>query len=204
MPKKKYYVVWKGKKTGVFDKWAECKLQIENFTGALYKSFESEEEAIKASLEKAGKYIGKPKQPIRKSAKKPILNSISVDAACSGNPGALEYQGVETASGKQLFHVGPFEEGTVNLGEFLALVHGLAFLKKRKLEIPIYSDSITAIKWVRDQKIKTTLERNANTKELFELVDRGIVWLQTNSYSNPILKWETSSWGEIPADFGRK
>jgi len=204
MPKKKYYVVWKGKKTGIFETWAECKLQIENFTGALYKSFENEQEAIKALTGKPNKYIGKPKQKTGLSAGKPLLKSISVDAACSGNPGVLEYQGVETASGKQLFHVGPFEEGTVNLGEFLALVHGLAFLKKRKLEIPIYSDSVTAIKWVRDKKIKTTLERTPKTEELFKLVDRGINWLQTNTYSNPVLKWKTASWGEIPADFGRK
>ena len=141
-----------------------------------------------------------PKRPI----KKPLMNTISVDAACSGNPGVLEYQGVETATGKLLFHLGPFEEGTVNLGEFLAIVHGLAFLKKRNLDIPIYSDSVTAIKWVKDKKIKTTLERNAKTQSLFEYVDRGILWLLNNEYSNPILKWETTSWGEIPADFGRK
>ncbi len=204
MSKKKYYVVWKGRKTGIFDRWDDCKKQIENYTGALYKSFEGEDEAMKALAGKPGKFIGKASRAKKTTNKKPLLNSISVDAACSGNPGVLEYQGVETATGKQLFYVGPFNEGTVNLGEFLALVHGLAFLQKRNLDIPIYSDSVTAIKWVRDKKIKTNLERKPNTKELFELVDRGIKWLQKNTYPNTILKWETSFWGEIPADFGRK
>ncbi len=204
MPKKKFYVVWKGKNPGVYESWDECKKQIENFTGALYKSFESETNAVRAFASKPSLYIGKTSSKSQKTNKKPLMNTISVDAACSGNPGALEYQGVETATKKLLFHLGPFPEGTVNLGEFLALVHGLAFLKKRKLDIPIYSDSVTAMKWVKDKKIKTNLERNKRTEELFEYVDRAILWLINNEYKNPILKWETSSWGEIPADFGRK
>jgi ribonuclease HI len=204
MPKKKFYVVWKGKNPGVYESWDECKKQIENFTGALYKSFESETNAIRAFASKPSLYIGKTNSKPSKTSKKPLMNTISVDAACSGNPGALEYQGVETATKKLLFHLGPFPEGTVNLGEFLALVHGLAFLKKRKLDIPIYSDSVTAMKWVKDKKIKTNLERNKRTEELFEYVDRALLWLINNEYKNPILKWETSSWGEIPADFGRK
>jgi ribonuclease HI len=197
-------VVWKGKNPGVYESWDECKKQIENFTGALYKSFESETNAIRAFASKPSLYIGKTNSKPSKTSKKPLMNTISVDAACSGNPGALEYQGVETATKKLLFHLGPFPEGTVNLGEFLALVHGLAFLKKRKLDIPIYSDSVTAMKWVKDKKIKTNLERNKRTEELFEYVDRALLWLINNEYKNPILKWETSSWGEIPADFGRK
>ena len=204
MPKKKFYVVWKGKNPGVYESWAECKKQIENFTGALYKSFESETNAVRAFANKPSMYIGKANAKPKKTNKKPLMNTISVDAACSGNPGALEYQGVETATGKLLFHLGPFKEGTVNLGEFLALVHGLAFLKKRNLDIPVYSDSVTAMKWVRDKKIKTTLERNKVTEPLFEYVDRALLWLINNEYKNPILKWETASWGEIPADFGRK
>ena len=208
--KQKYYVVWKGHKPGIYLSWNECKKQIDNYTGALYKAFEDKETAIKAANSSPSKYIGNgskinlmTKEQMLKIGR-PNPNSISVDAACSGNPGILEYQGVETATKKRLFHVGPFPEGTVNLGEFLAIVHGLAFLKKRNLDIPIYSDSVTAMKWVRDKKVNTKLERNAKNLELFELVDRGINWLKCNTFSNPIIKWETSCWGEIPADFGRK
>lgn len=42
--------------------------------------------------------------------------------------------------------------GTNNLGEFLAIVHGLAYLKKQNKNIPIYSDSRTAISWVKNKK----------------------------------------------------
>lgn len=207
MGKRKFYVVWKGHKPGIYNSWDECKTQINGFTGAVYKSFEDKTIAEKAFKSKPHLYMGNNKANALKPDTKiglPIKNSISVDAACSGNPGILEYQGVQTANKKLLFHLGPFPEGTVNIGEFLALVHGLAFLKKHNSDIPIYSDSVTAMKWVRDKKVKTKLERNSKNETLFQLVDRGIEWLKNNSYPNKIIKWETSVWGEIPADFGRK
>jgi ribonuclease HI len=207
--KQKYYVVWQGKTPGIYDNWAEAEKQIKGVADAKYKSYEIESEAIKAFSEKAEKHIYGKKENLTQNitnAKigKPIAESISVDAACSGNPGVLEYQGVETISKKIIFKMGPFPEGTVNLGEFLALVHGIAFLQKHNSNLSIYSDSRTALAWVKNKKIKTTLERNNKNKELFELVDRAILWLNSNNYTNKTLKWETEFWGENPADFGRK
>lgn len=207
--KQKYYVVWQGKRPGIYDNWAEAEEQIKGVEGAKYKSYEIQSEAIKAYSEKAEKHIYGNAKVLEKpninlNIGQPIRESISVDAACAGNPGRLEYQGVETISKKPIFRMGPFPEGTVNLGEFLAIVHGIALLQKHNSDLPIYSDSRTAIAWVRNKKIKTNLERNSKNKELFELVDRALVWLNTNSYANKILKWETEFWGENPADFGRK
>lgn len=45
MAKKKYYAVRKGKKTGLFETWDECKAQVDGFSGAEYKSFSTKEEA---------------------------------------------------------------------------------------------------------------------------------------------------------------
>lgn len=90
------------------------------------------------------------------------------------------------------------------MGEFLALVHGLAFLKKYNSDRNIYSDSKIAIGWVKRKKCNTKLKRTAQNKQLFELIERAEYWLKTNTYSTKILKWETKAWGEIPADFGRK
>ncbi|MCF8302716.1 MAG: ribonuclease H family protein [Bacteroidales bacterium] len=208
--KKKYYVVWEGRERGVFSSWDECKKQIQGYTGAKYKSFPSLEQAKAAFEGDSGDFIGKdiPKKVVSEAERKvigePEPNSLAVDAACSGNPGVLEYQGVYTATGTIIFHQGPFDEGTVNIGEFLALVHGLAYLKKRKSNIPIYSDSRTAIKWVKTRQVKTKLVPSRKNKKLFEMIDRAIIWLKNNDYENPILKWETGVWGEIPADFGRK
>jgi ribonuclease HI len=77
-------------------------------------------------------------------------------------------------------------------------------LKKKGINIPVYSDSSTAIKWVNDKKTKTKLIPSDKNAEIFDLINRAESWLQKNNYSNPLLKWDTKIWGEIPADFGRK
>lgn len=202
MPVKKYYVVWRGLRPGVYDNWKECEKQIRGVEGAVYKSFPGLEEAKLAYAGNWKDYISRRVSNPR--AGNPVSESISVDAACSGNPGVLEYRGVETRSGKQLFHKGPFPLGTINIGEFLAIVHALAFLKKTNNSLPVYSDSRTAIKWVKDKAVKTKLPRNAKSEPLFELLDRAINWLNNSEYPNIVMKWETEYWGEIPADFGRK
>ena len=204
MAKKKFYVVWEGRKKGIFNNWNECLAQVDGFEGAKYKSFESMAEA-KAAYEKGFSW-SKSKSGISKNASSGaiIQDSYAVDAACSGNPGVMEYRGVHVGAKKQIFHQGPFPVGTNNIGEFLAIVHALAMLKKTSDARPIYSDSGTALAWVRNKKAKTTLERNAQTEELWQLIERAENWLKENSYPNKIYKWETEKWGEIPADFGRK
>ena len=210
MAKKKFYVVWKGHKTGVFTSWNVCKKHITNFKGAQYKSFASKDEAEKAFKGRYEDYIGKnTKKEVLSTEElkkygKPIVPSLSVDAACAGNPGKMEYRGVDTQTKKQYFIQGPFEMGTNNIGEFLALVHGLGFLKQKKSDLPIYSDSKIAMSWVKKGQCRTNLQITSKNKELFDLVKRAEIWLKENTYTTQILKWETKAWGEIPADFGRK
>lgn len=199
--KSKYYVVWKGINPGIYTSWEECQKQITGFEKALYKSFESPEEAQKAFI----RGYTAPKAEIKMLPSTILDNSICVDAACSGNPGDMEYRGVETKTRKEIFRIGPMSEGTNNIGEFLAIVHALALLKKlKKDDIAIYTDSKTAMAWVRDKKVKTNLKRSPVNEPIFELLERAIRWIELNQWKNPILKWETESWGEIPADFGRK
>lgn len=208
--KNNFFVVWEGKNPGIYRSWDECKLQVHGYEGALYKSFATEAEAKEALLSPPWDYIGKNAKKKttlpdkNKTVELPDFESLSVDAACSGNPGLMEYRGVYTRTGEEIFHVGPYRDGTNNIGEFLALVHGLAFLKKQNNPLPIYSDSKTAIAWVRNRKAKTKLEKTAVNAELFDLVMRAEKWLAENTFTTSILKWETESWGEIPADFGRK
>lgn len=208
--RKKYYVVWKGHKPGIYDSWPECQEQIKNFEGAIYKSFITEREATNAFLESFTMHIGQNQSAKKgntsnyKNNPEYIYPSISVDAACSGNPGLTEYQGVDTRSKKVIFRKGPFEQGTNNIGEFLGLVHALALFHKSNPHLPIYTDSKTAQAWVRNKKVKTSLARTSSNKPIFDLVDRALIWLHNNTYNNPIIKWDTKKWGEIPADFGRK
>ena len=206
--KSKYYVVWAGNKPGIYGTWNDCRLQISGFQGAVYKSFDTMAEAEKAFRMSPSQFIGinkkSTKVKVSPTGAKPDPDSLSVDAACSGNPGDLEYRGVETASHREIFHMGPYPEGTVNIGEFLAIVHALALLVKTGVNMPVYSDSKTAIKWVKDKKANTKLAETDNNKKLFELVRRAETWLKNNEYPFEVRKWETQYWGEIPADFGRK
>lgn len=223
-PKKKYYVVWKGNAPGVFDSWDECKKQIQGFTGAQYKSFKTKEAAEQAFKRTAKDFIGKTvfqselSETELKHIGKPILESISVDAAYDGK--VMEYRGVYTKTGQQLFLFGPFEEATNNIGEFLAIVHALALLQKQELRpatpplkegaggrlrpLPIYSDSVTAMHWVKLKHANTKLKHTAANQSLFYLIQRAEKWLKENKFPNKLLKWETKAWGENPADFGRK
>ncbi len=207
MPKK-FYVVWKGRKTGIFESWDECSAQVTGYPDAEYKAFpnrEAAEEAFRRPYEEyKGKRIPALSQERLIEIGPPILPSYSVDAACSGNPGVLEYRCVNNQTGREIFRQGPFENGTNNIGEFLALVHALALFKKKGIDLPIYSDSVDAMGWVQDKKCKTRLVRDEKNAELFNLIERAEAWLRDNDYANPILKWETEAWGEIPADFGRK
>lgn len=208
--KKKYYVVWQGHKEGIFESWKVCKEAIFNYPQAQYKSFESKAEAIKAFGGVYADFVGKKKTKPKLSESElskigePNLYSIAVDAASSGNPGKMEYRGVDTQTQKQLFHQGPFLQGTNNIGEFLALVHGLAFLKQQKSDRILYTDSRIAMGWVKHKKCKTKLVPNSKNQKVMELVKRAEDWLKKNTYSTTIVKWETKAWGEIPADFGRK
>ena len=206
--KQKYYVVWRGHKPGIYSTWEACKQQVTGFERAQYKSFTSREEAEQAfeqAYENIRDLIGKKDLTKLTTDRKPILNSLSVDAACKGNPGILEYRGVYTDTGTEIFRRGPYQEGTVNIGEFLAIVLGLAFLKKHKLKMPIYSDSRTALAWVKKRQINTKLKWSKKNEPLLRAVHSAQQWLKENDYSDiPLLKWETKLWGEIPADYGRK
>lgn len=211
MAKQKYYVVWEGVSPGIYQSWTDCQLQVKGYEGAKYKSFDTREEAEQAFASSPYQYIRKHTSSAPQTAQPAsdvlppcvIDNSLAVDAACSGNPGPMEYRGVHVASQQQVFHYGPVK-GTNNIGEFLAIVHGLALLKQKGFDMPIYSDSVNAINWVRQKKCKTKLPRTAETEGLFQMIERAEKWLHDNTYTTRILKWETQKWGEIPADFGRK
>ena len=221
--KQKYYVVWQGKKPGIYTDWDECKEQVHGVLGAQYKSFDTMQEAEQAIRLLYNSVVSGNASPARNASQAsvliidengmttvkpgtetpPILDALAVDAACSGNPGVMEYQGIYIPTRTRVFHY-RVEKGTNNIGEFLAIVHGLSYLKKHHLNQIIYSDSVNAISWVRQKQCKSKLPEDASTTELWDYIHRAENWLRTNSYTTEIRKWDTDRWGEIPADFGRK
>lgn len=138
-------------------------------------------------------------------------SGICVDASCLGNPGPMQYRivrlegdnSMRTVSMKMIFESSQ-SPGTNNIGEFLAVVHALAMCKKNDWPDKVYTDSVTAMAWVRKCKCKTTLE--AISPELSDVIVKSENWLKENTEftADRILKWDTKLWGEIPADFGRK
>ena len=230
----KYYVVWKGFATGVFESWDEAQIQVSGYPDAQYRAFKTMDEAVEAfrqgydqdgliqevkkqvtQLNKEGhkivwdpeksKNTSTPSNPNTSTSLHPyITRSLAVDGACSGNPGTGEYRGVFVETGQELFHFGPIQGATNNIMEFLAIVHGLGFLEKQNLYIPIYSDSVNAQLWVKNGKCKTTIQPDETNEKLFDLIDRAENWLKTHKFRVNIYKWDTKAWGEIPADFGRK
>lgn len=285
--KQKWYVVWAGRVPGVYTSWADTLQQVQGAAGAVYKSFESREEAYAAYAREASHYVsgsaaravgagGKvvgdapkkakpaprigvgtskasavgeagtsddtsPADKAQASAPTPlpsrgprmgrskggkvvnpptdrtdtvlplppavVAEAWAVDAACSGNPGQMEYRGVCLRTGVEVFHVGPLL-GTNNIGEFLAIVHALALAETMAdgamRPTLIYTDSRNAIGWVSKKLCKTTLEHTPKTTAVHDLIARAERWLTTHHYRLPIVKWDTRQWGEVPADFGRK
>ena len=207
MPKKKYYVVWRGRKTGIFTSWAECEKQVKGFVAAEYKSFGTLKEAETAYQSRYEAYKGKSSSlgKWKDASVKPIRPSICVDAACSGSPGKMEYRGVFLESGEEFFRIGPFPDGTNNVGEFLAIVHALTWLLKHDKHMPIYSDSQNATSWIFNGECKTQLKHTGKNAPIFMLIRSAENWLAENELrDDAVLKWKTDLWGENPADFGRK
>lgn len=219
MPKsKKFYAVFEGRQTGLFFTWPDCEAQVKGYKGARYKSFPTRAEAETALMlnqatsqtelflldSQVNSRPGLTAHPQSDSPVPYILDSLSVDASCLGNPGDVEYRGVHTGTKEILFAVGPLAYGTNNLGEFLGIVDGLRYLQARGLTIPIYSDSATGMSWVKKKRVQTKLARRPENQDIFERIDQALEWLNHHTYPNPILKWDTVNWGEIPADYGRK
>lgn len=210
--KKKFYVVWEGKVIGIYDNWETCKNQVWGVEDAKYKAFDTMIEAENAfrlgyeNYYRQQSALDKTKSFhfLSSTDSQPILDSLAVDAACNMVTKQMEYRGVHTRTQEVWFHQGPFQGATNNIGEFLALVHALALLKQKQINIPIYSDSITAIAWVRHKKHKSVVLPTEKNMVIFDLLQRAEFWLQNNIFTTPIIKWNTRCWGEIPADFGRK
>jgi ribonuclease HI len=208
--KPKFYVVWAGRKPGVYASWAEASEQVTGVAGARFKSFESAA-AAREAFEKgqfsdhAGLRAGGTKSLAELADLGVVLDAIAVDAACAGVPGPVQYRGVHVQTGAEIFHQGPFPDATNNIGEFLGIVHALAFLHERgKHDMPVYSDSCIALSWVRNQTCRTKHPQTPQNAKVFELIARAERWLRSHPYRNPVLKWQTRQWGEIPADYGRK
>ena len=217
---KKIYVVWKGRVPGIYYTLEDAMEQVDGYPGASFKSYDDSRQAANAyrkqerqnDKKELGNLLLNAQRVNLPSSGKPDymtfpeidMNGWAVDASCQGNPGTMEYRGVELLTGNEIFRIGPFKKSTNNIGEFLAIVHALALMQSKGENHTIYSDSVTGMAWVRDRKVKTQLKRTKENEDSFKMMERALSWLNSHTYSTRILKWQTDLWGEVPADFGRK
>lgn len=218
--RRKFYVVWVGHNPGIYDNWSDAQEQVINFPGARYKSYDDIDEATAAYRGDPSEQLGLMRAILqRKPGFDPAvrdystlsgirLDAIAVDGACAGNPGRMEYRAVRVADGSEVFRIGDKIEltGTNNIAEYLGMIHLAALLARNgDFTTPIYTDSRNTLAWLRRGRSKTTLVSTPQTAKTLELLARADAWLAANGpIRNPIIKWPTEDWGEIPADFGRK
>lgn len=143
---------------------------------------------------------------------KPKLG-IVVDGSTRGNPGPSEYRAIDLQTGEILFHK-KIGIATNNITEFIALGHALLYCLDKKIKTTIYSDSQTALSWLKKGDINSNLSNNERTKVAIDFLNRIILKLSNIDIKFDgldlicgdivITKWYTSEYGEIPADFGNK
>jgi ribonuclease HI len=142
----KFYAVRKGYKPGIYRTWDECRVQVEGFGGAQFKSFPTEREAADYI---AGITVAKPtaktaptEEPVHNSS--PELNSSQVvifaDGACIGNPGPGGYGVVILQGSRRRELSGGFRLTTNNRMEIMGCIAGLSAIDEPS-EIALYSDS---------------------------------------------------------------
>jgi len=137
-----------------------------------------------------------------------------VDGSTRGNPGPSEYRAMNLATGEVVFHC-KIGIATNNITEFIALAHCVLYCIQNDLTTEIYTDSQTALSWLRKKSTNSSLPNNEKTaiardymnRIIAKLKDVNIIYdgIDTKVNDNIIVsKWYSSEYGEIPADFGYK
>lgn len=198
----KHYVVWIGVTPGIYDSWEKCGPNVVGFPNAKFASFDTKIEA-EVAYNDVHSNTNLKKEALPPLNPNILTNSISVDGACNKEY-VGEYRLYCNRTQQVLYNSPRLKGSTNNIMEFLALAHALAYCKQHNLDVPIYSDSVTALAWVRNKRINSCMIQNNENQQVFNLIERTTKWLNENSYTNRTLKWETKLWGENPADFGNK
>jgi len=162
---KKFYVVWQGRKPGIYTDWPTCLQQVDKFTGARYKSFPSladAQSAFEGGSSSAGTSSKSKNKSNASSVKtytaKEVLafdayTKIFTDGGCEPNPG-------EAGSGLALYCENELTQlwyglynpmGTNNTAELNALHQALLIAKREinaKRTVAIFCDSKYSIQCV--------------------------------------------------------
>jgi ribonuclease HI len=161
----KFYVVWSGRKTGVFTDWASAQRAVEKYAGARFKSFPSRAEAEEAFAHGGDASVSlktpsgrKPRASASERAAAHTAHqfdvSIYCDGACEPNPGNAGSSVVVYRAGElaELWYGLYNPMGTNNTAELNALYHALRMAEaeiKAGSTVEVCSDSAYSINCVR-------------------------------------------------------
>lgn len=193
--KNKYYVVWRGRETGIFDSWEACRASIDGFQGAQYKGYPTWEEAHEGHIN--GYWNETIIRKIDAADTEVIKRSFITDVQCDAE-GTMTYSILDNETLTYIYQSPKYLDANNNVGQFIAIVHALAHLARTSDTRPIYTTSDTAIAWTKKRECNTRLCRTLNNTNLFDLLIRANSWIANNSFANQILKWNTASWGNPP------
>ena len=193
---KKFYVVWAGRKTGVFTDWPTAHQYVDKFPGAKFKSFATQAEAAQAFRTGSPASAG-PRTPAKDSnrapAKVPATSAglqIYCDGACEPNPGSAGSGIVVYRDSKlaQLWYGLYNPNGTNNTAELNALHHALLMAEKTIVAgqtVQILCDSTYAIncisKWAAGWQKKGWRKAGGEIKNLSLIQEAHAVYLRIES-----------------------
>lgn len=213
MAKNKFYVVWKGRDTGIFTSWSEVNELIKGFSGAEYKSYADQETAElefslgspKGRSNDENHTTTKLKEEPSDDHKAPDHECLTVDGSYLGGKKIMQYRCVWNQSKEEVFSTKPIEGGNQNIAEFLALVGAMKYrVSTKQYDLHIYSDSQTALSWVRNCKIKSSYDLSQLDEVVQERIYGALKFIAKSGVRKNLYKWDSALWGDIPADYGRK
>jgi hypothetical protein len=135
--------------------------------------------------------------------KRPTKGICSDCGSVNGkNPGIFKYRLVNIETKEVIFEKIISGNCTNNLAELLGAVHAIGYNTANYLNLPVYTDSQTALSWIRKKLIKT--KHIVTDAELQEELDIALKYIKTLSKAEHPLLWNTVAWGQIDADYGAK
>ena len=192
---KKFYVVWRGVKTGVFDDWPTTLALVDGFPGARYKSFPTRAEAESAFRSGApprntGSTSGARPRVLRTDHADAVAAFDSVifcDGACEPNPG-------KAGSGMAVYRAGAISSlwygaynpfGTNNTAELNALLQALMFARlelEANRTVQVRSDSTYGLnavtKWAKGWEKRGWRKADGEIKNLEVIQDLHALYQQ--------------------------
>lgn len=138
------------------------------------------------------------------------MQGVFVNCKCEDNPGIAKFQ-LYDLNLKKVLTVSDNFYCSNDLTEFLGLVNSIYYCFHNNHE-HLFSNSETAISWIRKKKYRSNLIRTKETEITWDKINKALKWLKTLEYTDKsgsfrdpstkkivyVHKWLESEWGKSP------